>query len=81
MQNGLKLILNVEVEDYLSAFTPDVGVKVVVHPKDVIPFPEDSGINVPPGYTSSIGVKMVQSFTRYNKYYKCRLVCGDTLCY
>ncbi|CAG0920530.1 unnamed protein product [Notodromas monacha] len=55
--NGLKLILNVESEEYLSSFTPDVGVRVVVHSNNQIPFPEDSGIDIAPGYTTAIGVK------------------------
>jgi hypothetical protein len=58
-QNGLKLILNVETEEYLSSFTPDVGVRVVVHPNSMIPFPEDTGVNIPPGYTTAIGVRTV----------------------
>ena len=60
LATGLSLLLNVETEEYLD-FTETVGMKVVVHPPDAMPFPEDEGIIVAPGFATSISIRKVMS--------------------
>ncbi|XP_070189008.1 degenerin deg-1-like [Littorina saxatilis] len=45
---GLKLLLTVEEEEYMPQ-VQSVGVKMVVHSQDALPFPENDGILLSPG--------------------------------
>ncbi|KAK7503193.1 hypothetical protein BaRGS_00005458, partial [Batillaria attramentaria] len=51
----LSLLLNAEAEEYLQQ-SQVVGFKIVVHPHDAMPFPEDEGLIVSPGFATSIAV-------------------------
>ncbi|KAF0299506.1 Acid-sensing ion channel 4-A [Amphibalanus amphitrite] len=53
---GLRVTLNVDAGHYSSLLTPDVGVRVVVHPTDQLPFPEERGFSVVPGFTTAVGI-------------------------
>jgi len=37
------------------------GVRVVVHSATYMPFPEDEGVTVSPGHSTSIGLQMVSN--------------------
>nr|KAG5711168.1 hypothetical protein BaRGS_004812 [Batillaria attramentaria] len=52
---GLSLVLNAETDEYMEQ-TQVVGFKIVVHPHDAMPFPEDEGVIVSPGFATSIAV-------------------------
>ncbi|KAL3891467.1 hypothetical protein ACJMK2_003729 [Sinanodonta woodiana] len=54
---GLVLELNIEQEEYISALSPEAGVRVVIHKRGTYPFPEDEGINIAPGFMTSLGLK------------------------
>ncbi len=54
---GLYLALNINQSQYVSSSSFDAGVKVVVHPQNEPPRPEDTGVGVPPGTNSFIGVR------------------------
>ena len=41
------------------------GLRVVVHPQDRMPFPEDEGITVATGYVTSVGLRQVLFSVRY----------------
>ncbi|XP_077983148.1 uncharacterized protein LOC144437989 [Glandiceps talaboti] len=56
-RTGLKLTLNIEQDEYIPMYGQDAGVVVLVHPPDVVPFPENSGITVPPGKKASIAIR------------------------
>ncbi|XP_070183989.1 degenerin unc-8-like [Littorina saxatilis] len=53
--HGVKLLLNAETDEY-SQITDAVGFKLVIHPPDQMPFPEDEGVLVSPGFSTSIAV-------------------------
>jgi hypothetical protein len=56
---GLSLLLNVETDEYVQ-FSDTVGIKIVVHPPDVMPFPEDQGITIAPGFATSVAIRRVR---------------------
>ncbi|XP_050401796.1 degenerin-like protein asic-1 [Patella vulgata] len=57
---GLSLELYLEQSEYIPALSPEAGVKVVVHPRNTMPFPVEEGISVSPGYATSIGLNAVE---------------------
>ncbi|XP_037079013.1 degenerin unc-8-like [Pollicipes pollicipes] len=56
-QSGLRVTLNVDPKRYASLLTPDVGVRVLIHPPDQLPFPEEKGFSVLPGLTTIVGMR------------------------
>nr|AAK20896.1 FMRFamide-gated and pH-modulated sodium channel [Lymnaea stagnalis] len=65
--NGLSLIISVEKDDPLPGtygiynfennILHSAGIRVVVHAPGSLPSPVDQGIDIPPGYSSSVGLK------------------------
>ena len=62
--SGLKLILNIDQDDYLPDMGESAGVRVVVHPQNRMPFPQDEGVLVGPGMLTSMGVRQVRKRVR-----------------
>ena len=59
------MIVNIEQEDYVKEVGDTAGIRLVVHPQNRMPFPEDEGITVSPGHSTSIGLRQVsQGFSR-----------------
>ncbi|XP_071112396.1 epithelial sodium channel subunit alpha-like [Haliotis cracherodii] len=56
---GLSMMLYVEEAEYISSLSSGVGFKVVVHSPDTMPFPEDEGFDISPGFATSAGVTKV----------------------
>ncbi len=56
---GLNLVLYIEAYEYLSGFTASSGAVITIHPFKTRSFPESTGILVPPGSETNIGLKMV----------------------
>ncbi|KAM8972026.1 epithelial sodium channel subunit gamma-like [Pelodytes ibericus] len=56
---GLTLELFIEQSEYISSLSTAAGLRVVLHGQGKMPFPEDEGVNVPPGQESDIGVVKV----------------------
>ncbi|XP_064651985.1 degenerin unc-8-like [Lineus longissimus] len=56
-QYGLRLTVNVESEEYVGMYAPETGIRVVIHPYDATPFPEDQGVSAPTGKATSIGIR------------------------
>ncbi|KAG8177221.1 hypothetical protein JTE90_025656, partial [Oedothorax gibbosus] len=52
-QRGLELVLNLDVENYVD-FTELAGARVIIHNPLEDPSPEENGINVNPGFATSI---------------------------
>lgn len=57
--NGLKMILQVEKFEQAENFLDGSGVRLVIHEPGTLPFPEEEGFTLSPGYETSIGMKMV----------------------
>ncbi|XP_077994329.1 uncharacterized protein LOC144448053 [Glandiceps talaboti] len=55
--NGLKLTLFTEQNEYISIFGQDSGVRVTLNRPNVEPFPQDEGFNVRPGTVTTVSVK------------------------
>lgn len=68
-QNGLSLIISLDndepplgsygVYNIDSNILHSAGVRVVVHAPNTMPSPVDHGFDIPPGYSSSIGLKAI----------------------
>ena len=57
---GLKLVLNSGQDEYVEALSAEAGARVVINSQNQMPFPEDQGFFVKPGYSTSIGMKKVK---------------------
>ncbi|XP_070542971.1 amiloride-sensitive sodium channel subunit gamma-like [Ptychodera flava] len=55
---GLRLTLFIEQDEYLDDITENAGAVVLVHPPDNVPFPEEQGLELPPGFSTSLGVRL-----------------------
>ena len=62
---GLALELNAQQAEYMDGITTTAGFKVVIHDPKVMPFPEDQGISISPGFESSVGIRVV-SISNWN---------------
>ena len=61
---GLILELDLEqAKEYIGQLTPAAGVRAVLHRQGETPYPEDDGFNIPPAYSTYIGIRQV-SFNR-----------------
>ena len=52
--------MNVMQSEYLSQGSEIAGIRLLVHPNKRMPFPEDEGITVKPGVSTSIGIRQVR---------------------
>ncbi|KAM9311649.1 epithelial sodium channel subunit alpha-like [Gastrophryne carolinensis] len=56
---GLTMELFIEQNEYIRGLSTAAGLRVVLHGQGKMPFPEDEGVNVPPGQESDIGIVKV----------------------
>lgn len=56
------MILQVENFEQKENFLDGSGVRLVIHEPGTLPFPEEEGFTLSPGYETSIGMKMVGLF-------------------
>lgn len=59
LSQGLQMILQVEKFEQEENFLDGSGVRLVIHEPGTLPFPEEEGFTLGPGYETSIGMKMV----------------------
>ncbi|CAG0902621.1 unnamed protein product [Darwinula stevensoni] len=52
-QHGLRVILQLDVQDSFSVLARYKGARVVIHPRSQLPFPEGQGFNLPPGMVTT----------------------------
>ena len=51
--------MNVNQDEYLSEGDDAAGMRLVIHQTQRMPFPEDEGLAINPGQTTSIGLRQV----------------------
>ena len=56
---GLRVTFNIEQDEYVGELTSKAGVRVTVHPRDSMPFPENNGIDIGPGEATAVGIRKV----------------------
>ncbi|XP_066436289.1 amiloride-sensitive sodium channel subunit gamma-like [Eleutherodactylus coqui] len=56
---GLHLELFIQQTEYVKDMTPAAGIRLLIHDQTHMPFPEDDGVNVPPGAETDIGMMKV----------------------
>ena len=59
--SGLKLTLNIEVDDYITALADSAGIRLLIHNPYNMPFVEDEGLSLSPGRANLIGVRKVSA--------------------
>ncbi len=69
VQNGLRLTLNIEADDYLSVVTPNQGVRMYIHERSQIPFPSENGLDLSPLMETSIALKRVSDVMNNDRSY------------
>ena len=55
----LKVIVNIGQDYYTDTLGESAGARVVVHPQNHMPFPEDEGFVAKPGKLTSAGITKV----------------------
>lgn len=53
------MIINIDQDDYVKEVGDTAGIRMVTHPQTRMPFPEDEGITISPGHSTSIGLRQV----------------------
>jgi len=56
---GLTLVANVQQHQYVTEVGTTAGLIVLVHPQNMMPFPEDRGKLVSPGYQTEMAITQV----------------------
>lgn len=59
LPSGLTLDLFVNQNEYIPSISQEAGVRVLLTPQRSIPFPDDEGFTVSPGFATSIGLRKV----------------------
>ena len=60
---GLKVLFNIQQDEYTSAASDTAGVAFLISPQNQMPFPEEQGIIVSPGFVTEIAI--TQARCRY----------------
>ena len=56
---GLTLNLFIETAQYVPEVSQAAGARIVIHNHGEMPFPDEDGINLVPGFSTSVGVRRV----------------------
>ena len=56
---GLEMIINIDQVTYIGDLANTAGVRVLIDYQGNMPFPEDLGLSVGPGFETSIGLQLV----------------------
>ncbi|XP_075435175.1 epithelial sodium channel subunit gamma-like [Ascaphus truei] len=56
---GLHLELFIQQIEYVRDMTHAAGIRLLIHDQSQMPFPEDEGVNIPPGAETDIGMMKV----------------------
>ncbi|KAJ1145692.1 hypothetical protein NDU88_011977 [Pleurodeles waltl] len=57
--SGLHLELFIQQIEYVRDMTHAAGIRLLIHDQSQMPFPEDEGVNIPPGAETEIGMMKV----------------------
>lgn len=57
---GLKMQLFLNQKEYVANLAAEAGIKVLIHKRGSMPFPEDKGITIMPGRSTSVGMREVR---------------------
>ncbi|XP_069139079.1 acid-sensing ion channel 1A-like [Argopecten irradians] len=57
---GLTMELYLEQDEYVGSLAPDAGIRLTIHNQTAMPFPEENGINLAPGFKTGIALKLTE---------------------
>ena len=52
--------LFLDQDQYVANLATEAGVKVLIHKRGSMPFPEDKGVTIMPGRSTSVGIEQVK---------------------
>nr|XP_015222677.1 PREDICTED: amiloride-sensitive sodium channel subunit gamma-like isoform X3 [Lepisosteus oculatus] len=58
--HGLHMELFIQQTEYVKDITHSAGIRLLIHDHSATPFPEDEGVNIPPGTETDIGMMKVE---------------------
>ncbi|XP_053398354.1 degenerin mec-10-like [Mercenaria mercenaria] len=70
-KNSLKIVFNIETEEYLEDYTSAYGVRMVLHEKGTYPLPEGEGLTLSSRSETHIGLRMSRILRLGGKYGDC----------
>ena len=53
------MIIHIDQSEYIADVSDTAGIRVLVDNPGAMPFPEDLGLSVSPGFETSIGIRLV----------------------
>ena len=66
--------LFIESLAYVPQLSQTAGARIVIHNQGDMPFPDEEGINLVPGFSTSIGVRRVHIFLEVRILYQIKLM-------
>jgi hypothetical protein len=57
---GLSIEIDTEQNEYIDQLTQDAGAVVQIFPRGQMPFPYEEGLSLAPGFSTSMGIRMVK---------------------
>ncbi|XP_069139076.1 amiloride-sensitive sodium channel subunit alpha-like [Argopecten irradians] len=57
---GLTLEVYLEQDEYVGSLAPDAGIRLTIHNQTAMPFPEENGINLAPGFKTGIALRLTE---------------------
>ncbi len=61
MYTALKVILNIDQDDYFISGNDAAGARLVIHDQQAMPYPEDVGLLIKTGMLTSVHVSRVRT--------------------
>lgn len=58
--SGLTLEVYLEQDEYVGSLAPDAGIRLTIHNQTAMPFPEENGINLAPGFKTGIALRLTE---------------------
>ncbi|XP_059164363.1 degenerin mec-4-like [Physella acuta] len=56
---GLELTIFLETHEYIPGISNGMGIQLLVHDQETVPFPDEEGIAISPGTNTFVGIKQV----------------------
>ena len=71
---GLHMIMNIKQNEYMAMGNDVAGIRLIVHHRDRLPYPEDEGVTLTTGFTTSIGMRQVGEYSTESVLYDCKKI-------
>ncbi|XP_060580389.1 FMRFamide-activated amiloride-sensitive sodium channel-like [Ruditapes philippinarum] len=76
-ESGIKLTLNLEIDEYVERFSSGYGVRIVFHEPGTYPMPVEEGLTISAGFETSIGLRAINVTRLGEPYGHCTVQGGE----